>query len=239
MSTNPYPDMSGDESGLVPPQSGRSPEWPKKIRTLTAAELDRLTIDRDGRFYWDGKPVSFEPPASPVPPSPPPAPPQEATSAFSERSALEILERAALEIGDRKPPEPIESVEPIPPVDSFSAQAPAKPIDLDQVVPSAAPLATTAAPAAAVQRSEIIASMEDRPAMIAPTIRTTERVRLSLSFWQSLGIILMLLSVLAGAWGIAALGLVTAHDWGCRIGVVNHYCPPSPVKPPVRSDIPA
>jgi hypothetical protein len=235
MSTNPYPDASGDESGIVPPQGGRSSEWPKKIRTLTAAELDRLTIDRDGRFYWDGKPVAFEPPPPPapaVPPSPEAAPAQQATPVYSERSALEILERAALEIGDRKPPERFESVEAAPPVDSFTARTPVKPADLDVAAPAAAP-------AAATPRSEIVASMEDRPAMIAPTIRTTERVRLSLSFWQSLGIILMLLSVLAGAWGIAALGLVTAHDWACRIGVVNHYCPPPAVKPPVRSDIPA
>ena len=50
MSTDPYPEVSGDESGIVPPQSARASEWPKKLRTLTAAELDRLTIDDSGRF---------------------------------------------------------------------------------------------------------------------------------------------------------------------------------------------
>src|SRR5258707_11407224 len=61
MSTEPYPEVNVDESGIVPPQAGRSPEWPKKIRTLTATELDRLTIDDSGRFYWDGKLVNYEP----------------------------------------------------------------------------------------------------------------------------------------------------------------------------------
>ena len=60
MSTDPYPEVSVDESGIVPPQGGRPSEWPKKLRTLTAAELDRLTIDNSGRFYWDGKLVDYD-----------------------------------------------------------------------------------------------------------------------------------------------------------------------------------
>src|ERR1700754_583574 len=65
-STEPYPEVStADESGIVPPQN-RSPEWPKKIRTLTATELDRLTIDSAGRFYWDGRLVNYEPPMGPT-----------------------------------------------------------------------------------------------------------------------------------------------------------------------------
>ncbi len=54
------PRSACDESGIVPPQGGRPPEWPKKLRTLTAAELDRLTIDNNGRFYWDGKLVNYD-----------------------------------------------------------------------------------------------------------------------------------------------------------------------------------
>ena len=46
-STEPYPEVTADESGIVPHQSSRAPEWPKKIRTLTATELDRLTIDSE------------------------------------------------------------------------------------------------------------------------------------------------------------------------------------------------
>ncbi len=67
MSTDQYPEVSDDDAGIVPPQSGRGAEWPKKIRTLTAAELDRLTIDAAGRFYWDGRLVNYEPPTPPKP----------------------------------------------------------------------------------------------------------------------------------------------------------------------------
>jgi hypothetical protein len=66
MSTEPYPEVNVDESGIEPrqPQHQHGPEWPKKIRTLTATELDRLTIDGSGRFYWDGKLVNYEPPGA-------------------------------------------------------------------------------------------------------------------------------------------------------------------------------
>ena len=60
MSTDPYPEVGVDELGIVPPQGARPSEWPKKLRTLTAAELDRLTIDNSGRFYWDGKLVDYD-----------------------------------------------------------------------------------------------------------------------------------------------------------------------------------
>jgi hypothetical protein len=55
MSAAQYPEISVEESGLVPRDNGASQEWPKKIRTLTVSELDRLTIDNEGRFYWDGR----------------------------------------------------------------------------------------------------------------------------------------------------------------------------------------
>ena len=55
------------EGVKVIPEGGtvRQPEtseggWPKKLRTLTAAELDRLTIDKNGRLFWDGRAVNYE-----------------------------------------------------------------------------------------------------------------------------------------------------------------------------------
>src|SRR5262245_20232707 len=63
-STEPHPEVTADESGIGPQQGNRPPDWPKKIRTLTATELDRLTIDSAGRFYWDGRLVNYEPPES-------------------------------------------------------------------------------------------------------------------------------------------------------------------------------
>ncbi len=107
MSTEPYPEVTGDESAIVPPPERRGPEWPKKIRTLTATELDRLTIDSAGRFYWDNKLVNYEPPDSPTSSEPKSA---EAT----ERSAMEIIDRAVHDLGDRKTPPAIEGAE-LPP----------------------------------------------------------------------------------------------------------------------------
>src|ERR1044072_6792021 len=92
MSTDPYPEVRGDESGIVPPQNTRPPEWPKKLRTLTAAELDRLPVDNGGRFYWDGKLVDYGTDAKP----------QADRTADSLTRSLDILDRASYDLGGRK-----------------------------------------------------------------------------------------------------------------------------------------
>src|SRR3954462_12194569 len=98
MSTEPYPEVSVDESGIVPPQSARPAEWPKKLRTLTAAELDRLTIDNSGRFYWDGKLVNYDTGS------------KQLTDSSSDPLArsMNILVRASHELGGRKSPTTID-----------------------------------------------------------------------------------------------------------------------------------
>ena len=218
MSTEPYPEVTGDESGIVPPQSSaRAPEWPKKIRTLTASELDRLTIDSAGRFYWDGRLVNYEPP-KPVEPGP--KAPDDA-----DRSAMDIIDRAVYELGDRKAPEPIEGAE-LPRPGSAQVhreREELRAVDLDDVRPAE----EEHAPAAATR---------------ATSIRAADRVRLSLSRWQSVGAIIVVLGIAVGATGVAAYGWVMAHDWGCRIGLIQSYCPASSANPatrPPRSDIPA
>jgi hypothetical protein len=92
MSTDTYPEVSVDESGIVPPQGGRPSEWPKKLRTLTAAELDRLTIDSSGRFYWDGKLVDYDTGKKHVPDK----------TADSLEHSMDILDRASRDLGGRK-----------------------------------------------------------------------------------------------------------------------------------------
>ena len=93
MSTDPYPEVSGDESGIVPPQSSRTSEWPKKLRTLTAAELDRLTIDNSGRFYWDGKLVDYDTHSKH----------SSGKTAESFDRSMDILDRASHELSGGKP----------------------------------------------------------------------------------------------------------------------------------------
>jgi len=220
MSTEPYPEVNGDdESGLVPPQGGRTPEWPKKIRTLTAAELDRLTIDSSGRFYWDGRLVNYEPPQT--------MEGERKPADTTDRSAMEMIERATYDLGEHKTPERIERAELPKPADVHAHRDALRAVDFDTAQPAEEPRAVAETP---------------EPRTTVQSIHLPDRVRISLSLWQSLGVIIVVLAIMVGASGVAAYGLVVAHDWGCRIGVIKRYCPPAPAKPvvrPPRSDIPA
>ena len=57
----PWPVMTDtkrkDELKRIPAQSGRSDLPPGKLRSISMDEIDLLQIDRNGRLYWDGKPV--------------------------------------------------------------------------------------------------------------------------------------------------------------------------------------
>ena len=119
MSTDPYPEASVDESGIVPPQGARPSEWPKKLRTLTAAELDRLTIDNSGRFYWDGKLVNYDTGTKQL---------TDKTSESLEHS-MDLLDRASRDLGARKSPTTIEGQLAEPAGSSGEAGA----VDLDVV----------------------------------------------------------------------------------------------------------
>ena len=91
------PEVTVDKSGIVPPQGARTAEWPKKLRTLTAAELDRLTIDNSGRFYWDGKLVSYDTQTK-----------QLTDKSNSLDRSMDILDRASFELGGHEQPATIE-----------------------------------------------------------------------------------------------------------------------------------
>ena len=230
--SDPYPEATVDESGIVPPQSGRNPDWPKKIRTLTAAELDRLTIDSSGRFYWDGKLVNYEPPQ----PKPGDRPDDKRTDPL-DPAALEILDRAAYEIGENKTPESIEGATLARSHDVSTGElrrsraADLSAVDLD--LHRAAESASQPADESSADQAPVIAG--------APRVRVPELVRVKLSGWQSLGVFIAVLGIAAGTLGLAAYGFVTAHDWGCRAGLVQSYCPQAPAaRPaPARPDIPA
>jgi hypothetical protein len=216
-STDPYPEVTVDESGIVPNQGARGSEWPKKIRTLTAAELDRLTIDRDGRFYWDGKLVNYEPPESERQPA--------KSDGVADPSSLDGLERSPYAHIEQDTPARIEGADLARPLVARERED-LRAVDYD----------TVREPAVAEPR----APSAEELATAAAAVRVPEHVHVKLSRWQSLGAIIVVLGMLVGASGIAAYGLVAAHDWGCRIGLVTTYCPQSPAdKPPARLDIPA
>lgn len=215
--TDQYPEVSGEEAGIVPQQGAAKSEWPKKIRTLTAAELDRLTIDEMGRFHWDGKLVVYETTASRLPAQP----------VDLDQHAMDLLDRTARELSDPNSPTTVETVGAPPTVPELAA-TPA-----DQLVPTAQPDAPAAsvAPVVHTPRAEVI----------APSAVRAEGVRVKLTALQSIGLTIVVVGLLAGALGIAASSLVAAHDWACKAGMVKRYCPvppPAPT-PPARPDIPA
>ena len=113
----------------MPPQGARTAEWPKKLRTLTAAELDRLTIDNSGRFYWDGKLVSYD------------TQPKQLNdkSADPLDRSMDIIDRATFDLGGRKAPATIEG-----------ELAPPPAVDLDVVRAEVAAALAEATPAPAV-----------------------------------------------------------------------------------------
>ncbi|MBX9828972.1 MAG: hypothetical protein K2Y27_28785 [Xanthobacteraceae bacterium] len=219
-STEPYPEVStGDESGIVPPQSNRAPDWPKKIRTLTATELDRLTIDSAGRFYWDGRLVNYEPPQ--------PAKPAEPQTI--DRTPVEA-DPSDYSHEDHKTPAPIEGADLDRPVDGQSqaiAHRDEHLHDLDDVRATR----TLHHSAMAGEISDVVAT---------PVVNIPERMRIKMTRWQSLGAIIVVLCALIASAGVAALGLAAAHEWGCRTGVIQSYCPATPAgRPAARTDIPA
>lgn len=228
MSTEPHPEISVDESGIGPQQQDRGPEWPKKIRTLTATELDRLTIDSAGRFYWDGRLVNYEPPVLPKPAADKPAEPP-------ARPAADLVEHDPYSFEQPKPAEHVEHTEtaevqrtddaPIHPVahrdDRFH--------DLDDV---------HTVQHHAVHHHDMAAEITG--AYAAPTtIQMPDRIRVSMTWWQSLGALIVVLCLMIGTLGVAAFGFIAAHDWGCRTGLIQSYCPAPASRPAARTDIPA
>ena len=217
MST-PYPEIRADESGLVPAQPTVRSEWPKKLRALTQQDLDRLTIDQEGRFYWDGKLVTATTTLS-----------GKTTSAGdTEPKALEMLDRAAMEIAGHRP-----ALDAAP----QSAKAVAEIKKGETSLPSAPTKSTEATKQAAT------AVRADRVERASSARRTTiaGKIRLSLSALQSLGGLVITLALLAGAAGLTATGWAAAHEWSCRLAVVSaKYCPAdmAPKSPTRVNDIP-
>jgi hypothetical protein len=268
MSADQYPELSDDDAGIVPPQGGRGAEWPKKIRTLTAVELDRLTIDAAGRFYWDGRLVNYEPPAPPKP-AVEEKPAEDPSVDALDRSAMDILDRAALELADpqadsvsstevQTSADPLTTGEAVTASDQIAAEELAiNRLDTNETRSSDAPQAVDydalAAPVAVASATHVQPAAElappvetatyDYAAPMPPTYRMPgERVRVSLTGGQSFALVLLLLALLIGASGVAVSGWVAAHEWSCRVGLMTRYCPAPALEapePPKRSDIPA
>jgi hypothetical protein len=213
-----YPEVSGEDAGIVPPQGGAKPEWPKKIRTLTANELDRLTIDGVGRFYWDGKLVNYD-----IHPS------RMEKPVDLDQHAMDLLDRTARELDPNAPQPSAEITASETHSETMTEAPPLAATAADQLAPQAAS-PDKPAPVIEVRRTEIISP-----------VSKPEATRVLLTGWQSLGLIVVIVGFLVAALGMAASGFVAAHEWGCKAGWVKRYCAPAPAMPklPARPDIPA
>lgn len=212
-----------DESGLVPPQNTPPADWPRKIRSLSTDDLDRLTIDSAGRFYWDGQLVNYGF-----------AKPDGQLIDARELSSLASPHKETTTTGGTPMADPASSK----PTDS-TLDAIAEALAAATPVREETPTVVAAAPAAAAPTAAPAASAE--PAPVAPREPITVTVpvaqgprRFRLSFFQSIGALLGVLSLLLAAAGLAASGFATAHEYGCRAGFVTAYCPPKPAPAPAR-----
>jgi hypothetical protein len=216
-----YPELSGEDSALVPQNTPKA-EWPKKIRALTATELDRLAIDAEGRFYWDSKLVNYHV-RQPTGIS--------AVDAF-DRAAFEIIDRAAL-VRQSSPSDGTG-----PSSDSVKVTSGA-----DMKLTGQSRLSALVAPASDLRKPETRQAdyqPAEQPRFIAPTIRLPQKMRVTLSGSQSLGLFVVITAFLLGAAGVAAQGWVAAHDWSCRTGLIVKYCGKAPASTPAaRPDFPA
>jgi hypothetical protein len=232
-----YPEVSGEDAGIVPPQGSPKQEWPKKIRTLTATELDRLTIDGSGRFYWDGQLVNYEFHQAQAQ-AHAEAQARAETPVDLDQHAMELLERTAREL------DPNATVYAAP-VQSDTATAADPTIDQGTATTDEPALAATAAdqlaPVAAAAPIVASAPMVEvrRHDVLSPS--RPDATRIVLTGAQTIGVILIVASFAVAALGMAASGFVAVHDWGCKSGAIKSGCAPAPVPPapPPRPDIPA
>jgi hypothetical protein len=211
-----------DESGLVPAQTTPSADRPGQIRSLSTDDLDRLTIDSAGRFYWDGQLVNYgfaKPDGQLI----------DARELSSLASPHQETTTGGNPMADPAPPTKDATLDAI--AEALAAATPVKdepPTVVVAAPTAAAPAAVTPAPsvAPAAPREPIAREPMSLPVPVAAGPR-----RFRLSFFQSLGALLSVLSLLLAGAGLAASGFAAAHEYCCRAGLVTAYCPPKPVAP--------
>lgn len=212
MSTGPYPEVNMDETKPDPPK-----EAPK--------DTPKQELPRENS-----------------PQTAPGTGPDPQTLSSFERAAMEMAERA------RKPPEAAQTqnkpaaqtkperkaetaarVEPPKPAGPAAAITLVDQFDLTALPFTATPFAAApAAPAPAAPAASAIRPMFD------------DTFRLTLTAWQSAVAAVAICLFVLGAFGMAAYSWVVAHDWSCRVGLVEKYCPPVPQpKPLPQPEIPS
>jgi hypothetical protein len=176
---------------------------------------------------------------------------------------LSDIERAAREMADRRPRRPR------PPMDLPHGPAPAETaarfearatftamnlpataatpeLSAHQVAPAEAPTTTeiaaqepsTNTAPLAVTPALPVAAVPQRAAAL-PRALVDDHFQLSFTAAQSAAIIVGMIALVIGAFGMAATGWVAAYHWSCRAGLTSNYCSPAPdLKPLALPEIP-
>jgi len=66
--------------------------------------------------------------------------------------------------------------------------------------------------------------------------RVEVRRRLTLSFWQKFGAVIVVIATVFGGIGSFAEGYVAATEYGCKLHLWQHTCPPHEGSRPVNAD---
>ena len=79
----------------------------------------------------------------------------------------------------------------------------------------------------------------DRGARFEGTLSFDDTFRITFTAVQSLIVVIAIGLIMLGAFGMATYSSIIAHDWSCRVGLVEKYCPSMPQpKPLPQPEIP-
>jgi hypothetical protein len=173
-----------------------------------------------------------------------------------EPSHVEALRKQTWPVEELKPPfamdptdepadepAPPEDAKPLDLVEAFKWAEDAKPLDpsepvaqpaSDEPLDFAAPMPPAAAIAPALPEAAppVVPRAQPRPAPAAtvPAMRPMfdDHFHLSLTTVQSAALAVAIFAFVLAAFGMAARGYVSAHDWSCRVGMTTNSCPPAP-----------
>ena len=253
------------ETRLVPPQTTPEGEWSQPAMPLDGPEQQALAILERATI----KIASRTPPSQPAEPfsgsadtgvptaslSEPREPPSETQAIEQYRPALEDVPPDILKLAEEMKPaqdlaqesaqdsaqnlaqdsahniNPAETPHPTEPV------KPAAPFNLVAQLDPAAIVRPVARAASAQPENTQPKNTMTAPPAIRPMF--DDHFRIVLTGAQSAILVITIVALVIGAFGMAAHGWATAHDWSCRLGLVN-YCPPSVApKPLALPEIPS
>lgn len=127
-----------------------------------------------------------------------------------------------------------EDAKPLDPSEPVAQLASDEPLDFAAPMPPTATIEPTAAIAPALPEAAPPvaprAQPNPAPAVASPAMRPMfdDHFRLSLTTVQSAALAVAIFAFVLAAFGMAARGYVSAHDWSCRVGMTTNSCPPAP-----------